>query len=265
MKQKKNKGHKKSHKIYALVVILLGLAIIALAGLLLFYVQRIEVKGNEYTSSDEIVSMVQEDQGSFNSLYLLWKYHFTDYKKPDSVESMQVSLKAPWIVQVKVEEKPILGYAVGEKSYLYFDSSGEIVWESATLLDGVIAVEGLDVGNAGMGDSLSKGKERLFKELAELTENLEKFKLSADRIVCDGNQIYVYFGDVCVALGSSITTEKVSQISPILEKLEGKKGTLHLEYFEDESDVITFDKDELPGAEAEPEDQATEGNVEENQ
>ena len=60
MKRKKNNGHKKSHKIYALVVILLGLAIIALAGLLLFYVQRIEVKGNEYTSSDEIVSMVQE-------------------------------------------------------------------------------------------------------------------------------------------------------------------------------------------------------------
>lgn len=265
MKRKKNSGYKKSHKIYALVVILLGLAIIALSVLLLFYVQRIEVTGNEYTSSEEIVNMVEEDQGSFNSLYLLWKYHFTDYKKPDSVKSMQVSLKAPWIVQVKVEEKPILGYTVGEKSYLYFDSSGEVVWKSSTLLDGITAVEGFDAGDAEIGDSLSEGKERLFKELSELTENLEKSELSADRIVCDGNQIYAYFGEVCVALGSSITSEKVSQISPILEKLEGKKGTLHLEYFEDESDVITFDQNELPGAEGEAEAQATGDDAEENE
>ncbi len=47
MKQKKNKGYKKSHKIYALTVIVLGLAIILLALFLLFYVQRIEVEGNE--------------------------------------------------------------------------------------------------------------------------------------------------------------------------------------------------------------------------
>ena len=79
VERKRKSGHKKSHKIYAFVVILLGLAIIALAVLLLFYVQRIEVKGNEYTSSEEIVNVVEEDQGSFNSIYLLWKYHFTDY------------------------------------------------------------------------------------------------------------------------------------------------------------------------------------------
>lgn len=265
VERKRKSGHKKSHKIYAFVVILLGLAIIALAVLLLFYVQRIEVTGNEYTSSEEIVNVVEEDQGSFNSIYLLWKYHFTDYKKPDSIQDMQVSLKAPWIVQVKVKEKPILGYAVAEKSYLYFDSSGEVVLESSALLEGVPAVEGLEVGDASVGDSLSKGKERLFKELTELKEDMEKFELSSDRIVCDGKQIYTYFGDVCVALGSSITTEKVSQISPILEKLGGQKGTLHLEYFADENDVITFDKDELPEAAQESTDGQTGETAEENQ
>ena len=38
VERKRKSGHKKSHKIYAFVVILLGLAIIALAVLLLFYV-----------------------------------------------------------------------------------------------------------------------------------------------------------------------------------------------------------------------------------
>lgn len=251
VKRKKKSGHKKSHKIYALVVILLGLAIVALAGFLLFYVQRIEVTGNEYTSSDEIVTMVKKDEGSFNSLYILWKYHYTEYEKPGSVEEMQVSLKAPWIVEIKVKEKPILGYAVGEKAYLYFDHSGEVVWESTTVLDGVMPVEGLDVGKAGTGSSLSKGRERLFKELAELSGELEKYELSPDRIVCDGRQIYIFFEKVCAALGTTVTTEKISQISPILEKLEGQQGTLHLEYFEDEKDVITFDRDEMPEVESE--------------
>ena len=34
---------------------------------------------------------------------------------------------------------------------------------------------------------------------------------------------------------------KVAQIPKILEKLEGKEGTLHLENFSDESDTATFD------------------------
>ena len=65
-----------------------------------------------------------------------------------------------------------------------------MVLESSTLLEGVPAVEGLEVGDASVGDSLSKGKERLFKELTELKEDMEKFELSSDRIVCDGKQIY---------------------------------------------------------------------------
>ena len=89
MKQKKNRGYKMSHKIYALTVIVLGLAIILLALFLLFYVQKIEVKGNEYTDSQEIVDLVEEDPLSKNSLYLLYKYRFTDYDMPGSLKWMR--------------------------------------------------------------------------------------------------------------------------------------------------------------------------------
>ena len=39
---------KKSYKLYALTVIVLGIAIIVMSVFLLFYVQKIEVTGNEY-------------------------------------------------------------------------------------------------------------------------------------------------------------------------------------------------------------------------
>ena len=123
MRQKKNKGYKKSHKIYALTVIVLGLAIILMALFLLFYVQKIEVKGNEYTDSQEIVDLVEEDPLAINSLYLLYKYRFTDYDMPGSLNSISVSLRAPWSVQVTVDEKSILGYVTSGEQNVYFDGA----------------------------------------------------------------------------------------------------------------------------------------------
>lgn len=56
--------------------------------------------------------------------------------------------------------------------------------------------------------------------------------------------INLYFGDICVQLGTDITTEKMAQISPIIAKLEGKSGVLHLEHYENDSNVITFSEEE---------------------
>lgn len=56
---------------YALIIILLGVAIIAVSVYLLFYVQGIEIKGNEYTADKVILESVQKDKYSVNSLYLI--------------------------------------------------------------------------------------------------------------------------------------------------------------------------------------------------
>ena len=48
------KGTKrKSHRLYAFVVLLLAAAILALGVLILFYVQEIEVDGNEYCTDQQ--------------------------------------------------------------------------------------------------------------------------------------------------------------------------------------------------------------------
>lgn len=246
MKQKKKKGYKKSHKIYALTVIILGLAIILLALFLLFYVQKIEVKGNEYTDSQEIVDLVKEDRFSVNSLYLLYKYDFSDYKMPENLNSMKVSLKAPWSVVVRVDEKKILGYMENGDQNIYFDKEGVVVKESSEVIDGVPCIEGLDVSGAKLYEPLEKGDEELFRDILDVTREVKEFELSPDSIVCSGSDIELYFGEVCVELGDDITSEKIAQISPILEKLDGQTGTLHLEHFEEEGDAVTFDPGELP-------------------
>ena len=246
MKQKKNKGYKKSHKIYALTVIVLGLAIILLALFLLFYVQRIEVEGNEYTDSQEIVDLVEEDPLSMNSLYLLYKYRFTDYDMPGSLDSMKVSLAAPWSVRVTVDEKKILAYVQNGEQNVYFDEEGLVVKMDSEVLEGVPCVEGLDVSGAELYKTLGNGDEALFRPILDVTCQVREFELSPDRIVCSGEDIQLWFGEICVLLGDDITADKIAQISPILAKLEGRRGTLHLEHFEEKGDAVSFSPDVLP-------------------
>ena len=82
---------KKSHKIYAFIVLALAAAILAAVVFLLFYVQKIEVKGNDYVTEQEIVDAVQNDDLSVNALYILGKYAsllsarqlvYTHYSRP---------------------------------------------------------------------------------------------------------------------------------------------------------------------------------------
>ncbi len=81
--KKKRKDKKKKHHAYALIVLILALIII-LGTVLLFYIQEVEVSGNEYCDSQEIVECVQNDKLSKNSLYVLAKYSLGQGKKPES-------------------------------------------------------------------------------------------------------------------------------------------------------------------------------------
>lgn len=237
---------KKGHKVYALVVILLGLIIIAMTVLLLFYVQKIEVEGNEYTSSQEIVEMVETDPYAVNTLYLLIKYRFMDYEVPGSLESMSVGMKNPWTVKIKVKEKQILGYVFDNESYVYFDKEGTVVLKGRERKEGIPCIEGIDISNAVLYEPLGSGDKDLFDAILGVTREVDKYQLQPDRIVCRDGGILLYFGQVCVSLGTEITTEKMAQISPILKEIGESTGTLHLEHYQDESDAITFDKEELP-------------------
>jgi cell division protein FtsQ len=41
----------------------------------------------------------------------------------------------------------------------------------------------------------------------------------------------LYFNGVCVKLGKSNFDKKIVELPPILEKLEGKEGTLFMEHY----------------------------------
>lgn len=239
----KRRRKKKSHRLYAFIVILLGVAIIVTAFILLFYVQKIEVKGNEYTEDRVVLESIQKDRLSVNSLYLLVKYRFMEHDTPGCYSSMKVSIKNPWTVKVTVQEKPIIGYLYEDDNYVFFDKDGTVVLKGREMVQETPCIEGIDISETELYKPLKVKSEKLFEAILDVAQEVKNYELVPDRIVCTDEGIDLYFGSIRVMLGTDITTEKMAQIVPILAKLEGRAGTLHLEHFESESNTITFTAD----------------------
>lgn len=238
--------NKKSHRIYAFIVLSLAAAIIAAVIFLLFYVQKIEVKGTEYVTEKEIIDIIQNDDFSVNALYILGKYALGKGKVLPCLDEMKVGLKAPWIVKVEVKEKPIIGYVRNGELYDYFDKEGLVVLESPALIEGIPYIEGIGMGEAKLYQHLKSKNTRIFEQILETSREIAKYEIKPDRIVCEEDVICLYVGRIRIRLGKEVSAVKIAQIPPILEKIGDKEGTLHLENYSEVQGTITFLEEPLP-------------------
>lgn len=238
---RKKRRKKRSHRLYAFVVLLFGFAIIVLAFLLLFHVQKIEVSGNDYLTEEEIIDAVQDDRLSKNSLYILGKYAVGRGTVLPCLDQMKVRMKSPWVLKVEVREKPIVGYIQNGEKYEYFDKEGLVVFESSVLKEGLPYIEGIEVGEIRLYHRLKSGDTRIFEQILETSKEVTKYELVTDRIVCEEDNICLYVGNVRICLGESVSSAQIAQIEPILEKLGNQEGTLHLEHYSEMNQTITFE------------------------
>ena len=242
----KRKTKRKTHRLYAFVVLLLAAAILALGILILFYVQEIEVEGNEYCTDQQIADTVRNDKYSINTLYIIAKYALGQGESLPCLDSIHVGLSAPWTLKVTVKEKPIVGYVKNQDNYAYFDKEGMVVSMSQTLLEGLPSIEGIDMKGIKLYGHLESDDRQIFEEILETSREVVNQELTVDKIVCREDEIFLYIGNVCINLGSQVSSEQVAQIRPILEKLGDQSGTLHLENYSRSGDTITFDVGEIP-------------------
>ena len=248
---KKKKRRKKKSKfwyyVYAVTILLLTITNITLATLLMTHVQSVQVTGNVNSKKNEILAWIGEDTMTNNSLYMLWKFKSGSYKLPVYLEDASVSLKAPWKVRVKVAEKRIIGCVFIENEYVYFDEEGLVLKKTSEYEKGVPLIEGIQVEDADRFAYLTVDDEKVFSYIVNLTEEVEKSKLSPDRIVWEDEGLNLYFEQICVRLGKSNFNEKVLHLPPILEKLEGQSGVLQMEHYTSDSKNISFQKQEETG------------------
>lgn len=231
---------KRKYGLYALLVGLIAAAILALSVFLLFHIQKIEVTGIEMLTQQEVSDWVKSDTMSGNSLYVLWKSKFRPDELLPMMKSAEISMKNPWTIKVKIEEHKLLGGILYENEYAYFDEEGTVLKKQTESIPGIPLVEGLGVKKVVLNHKVKAENRKVFSYVIQVGKVVEKWELSPEKIVFNGTEATLHFGTIAVNIGDENFDDRVAQITLILEKLQGKSGTVHLENFTMQSTLISF-------------------------
>lgn len=233
---------------------LIGLTICAVCAILagIYYyvittykVTTVYVDGNIHYSSEEVMDMVMTGRYGNNSLYLAFKYKDKGIEDIPFVEKMDVNILNPNTIRINVYEKALAGYVEYLGRYMYFDKDGIVVESSEKRTAGIPQVTGLKFDYVVLNEPLPIENNEIFKKILSITQLLEKYELTADKIFFDSDyDLTLYFGGVRVTLGSSDEIdEKIMRLQYILPQLEGKSGTLRMENHTEDTKNTTFDED----------------------
>ncbi|MDE6212439.1 MAG: cell division protein FtsQ/DivIB [Lachnospiraceae bacterium] len=210
-----------------------------------YKVTTVHVEGNIHYTSEEIKDMVMGGRFGDNSIFLTMKYRDKGVDDVPFVETMDVSIEAKDTIRITVYEKALAGYVMYLGRCVYFDKDGIVVETSEEKTEGIPQVTGLAFDYVVLHDKLPVDKPELFEEILNITQQLSKYSLSADRIYFDSSyQVTLYFGEAKVALGENEDIdEKIQKLQYILPSLLGKSGTLDMRVYSEDVKSYSFEQD----------------------
>lgn len=211
-----------------------------------YTIQTVYVEGNIHYTNEEIIDMVMNGRYGHNSIFLSLKYRDKGIDNIPFVEKMDVAIEAKDTVRIMVYEKAIAGYVTYLGRYIYFDKDGIVVETSEEETPGIPQVTGLTFDHIILHEPLPVENQEVFAEILNITQLLSKYSLSVDKIYFSKDyQVTLIFGEVRAALGSSEDIdEKIMVIQYMMPDLEGKKGTLDLKEYTEDTKMISFEQDD---------------------
>ena len=203
------------------------------------------VEGNVHYTDEEILDMVMTGRYGNNSLLLSLKYKDKSIVGVPFVEKMDVSVVDPHTIKIEVYEKALAGYVEYLEHYMYFDKDGIVVECSDEKTEGVPLVTGLSFDHVVLYEPLPVEDSSIFQSILSITQLVNKYELSTDRIYfgSDGS-LTLYFGEVRASLGTGDNLdEKIMELQYMLPELSGKKGTIRMENYTENTKNISFEQD----------------------
>lgn len=227
---------------FAITFLLVGGAVYILKN---YKVTTVYVDGSVHYTNEEIMDMVMGGRFGDNSLYLSLKYQDKGVENIPFIETMDVTIEAKDTIRITVYEKALAGYVRYLGRYVYFDKDGIVVETSEEETSGIPQVTGLTFDHVILHEPLPVDKPELFDEILNITQQLAKYSLTADRIYFDSAyQVTLYFGDAKVALGENVDIdEKIMKLQHILPNLLGKSGTLDMREYSEDTTSYSFEQD----------------------
>lgn len=247
IKEERKKKKRRKHIFRGILIFIAILAIAVIIGIKVFVIKNVEVEGNSLYEAETIQQVVLNDEYSWNTLYVYFKYKFLKTEEIPFIDTMEITIKNPQTIHIEVYEKGTMGYlyipAINENAY--FDKDGIVVETSADILPDIPKIEGITCDEVIIYEKLPIQNQQL-KDMLTLTQALKRNKLVPDVITYDSQfQPVLTYGNIKVKVGSTDKlTQKVERISKILPTIKEMNGTLHLENWTEETTNIVFEKNE---------------------
>lgn len=210
-----------------------------------YTITTVYVEGNIHYTNEEIMEMVMGGRYGNNSLFLSMKYSDKGIDNVPFIQTMDVSIEARDTVRITVYEKALAGYVSYLGRYVYFDKDGIVVETSEEKTAGIPQVTGLSFDHVILHEPLPVEKPEVFDEILNISQQLSKYSLSADKIYFDSNyQVTLIFGDAKVAIGDSQDIdEKIMTLQYLIPNLLGKSGTLDMREYSEDTTTYSFEQD----------------------
>ncbi|MFV0464677.1 MAG: cell division protein FtsQ/DivIB [Lachnospiraceae bacterium] len=248
VREKYRKKRKRKIILTTLLILCLLAVIIWLLLWKFFVVKDVEVEGNVLYTDDKIESLVLDDEYSWSTIYVIMKFRFRKMEDLPFVDSIEVSMKDQDTLSVTVYEKGMIGYLYVPSidRNAYFDKDGFVIETSEDVIEGIPRIEGLTADEIVLQEKLDFNNSSALRILLSVTQSLKKYDILPGTIVFgDSNEVLLKYEDIVVELGTdSDMTEKIVRVASIMPKLEGMKGTLHVENWSENSTDIIFEKSE---------------------
>ncbi len=210
-----------------------------------YKVTTVHVEGSVHYTNEEIREMVMGGRFGDNSLFLSLKYRDKGIEGIPFIEMMDVSIEAKDTIRITVYEKALAGYVRYLERYVYFDKDGIVVETSQEETAGIPQVTGLSFDHVILHEPLPVDKPELFDEILNITQQLAKYSLTADKIYFDSAyEVTLYFGEVRIALGENVDIdEKIMKLQYLLPNLMGKSGILDMREYSEDTTTYSFEQD----------------------
>ncbi len=233
---------RRTHKVF----LVLGILVILILAVMVvittqFDIETIQVSGNVHYTDEEIVELVVGDGYGRNTLVLYLKNKLQPMEDIPFVQKIDVEYISRHVVTITVYEKAMAGCVQFMNEYMYFDKDGIILESSTERLEDIPCIEGIHFDSMVMYEPLPIEDKTFFNTVLNLTQMLQKYELAVDDIrFTSQDEIILYYEDITIRLGDgSNIEEQISELSNILQSIEGKSGTLYMEdYSIENSDVI---------------------------
>lgn len=224
--------------IVSAIIVFVGIAFVSLR------IDSVDISGNKQYDDKQIQKLIFSSKWMKNPLVFYFKTKFGKQEKIPFVSRYDVEMKSLTSVKISVYEKKVVGYIRYFGTNMYFDKDGIVTESSDLILDGIPRITGIKFDYIVLHSKIPVDDEKLFDEIMNITQLLDKYQIKVDRIYISENmEMTLNMDEVKVELGKSGNmNEKIIDLNDMMENIKGLSGTLDMREYDSAHKGYTFKK-----------------------